>query len=150
MVGDGPLRAACEEYARCQDVPIHFTGFLNQSRIVEAYVAADALVLLSDETWGMVVNEAFAAGLPCIVSDRVGCVPDLIAGRETGAIFPHHDVGGLATILTYYAGNRNELIGMGRKALQTSAGFRPSVAVNGVVEALASVERTDGAHAARS
>src|SRR5262249_21925258 len=44
------------------------------------YVAADCLVLPSDtrETWGLVVNEALASGLPCIVSDACGCAEDLI------------------------------------------------------------------------
>jgi glycosyltransferase involved in cell wall biosynthesis len=57
-----------------------FVGFLNQVEISKAYVAADCLVLPSDqrETWGLVVNEAMASGLPCIVSDACGCCEDLI------------------------------------------------------------------------
>ena len=60
--------------------PASFVGFLNQSEISRAYVAADCLVLRSDakETWGLVVNEAMASGLPCIVSKACGCVEDLI------------------------------------------------------------------------
>ncbi len=56
-----------------------FAGFLNQTQVSNAYVAADCLVLPSDydETWGLVVNEAMASGLPCIISDRCGCAPDL-------------------------------------------------------------------------
>lgn len=56
-----------------------FAGFLNQTEISRAYVAADCLVLPSDhgETWGLVVNEAMASGLPCIVSDHCGCAEDL-------------------------------------------------------------------------
>ena len=57
-----------------------FVGFLNQSKISLAYVAADSLVLPSDtnETWGLVVNEAMASGLPCIVSNACGCAQDLV------------------------------------------------------------------------
>lgn len=56
-----------------------FAGFLNQTEISRAYVAADCLVLPSDtgETWGLVVNEALASGLPCVVSDACGCAEDL-------------------------------------------------------------------------
>jgi glycosyltransferase involved in cell wall biosynthesis len=56
-----------------------FAGFLNQTQVSKAYVAADVLVLPSDygETWGLVVNEAMASGLPCIISDRCGCASDL-------------------------------------------------------------------------
>ena len=57
-----------------------FAGFLNQTEVSQAYVAADCLVLPSEatETWGLVVNEAMASGLPCITSDACGCVEDLI------------------------------------------------------------------------
>ena len=66
-----------------------FAGFLNQTEISKAYVAADVMVLPSDygETWGLVVNEATTIGLPCIVSDRCGCAEDL--GRiSPNTIFP--------------------------------------------------------------
>jgi len=42
---------------------------------------------LSGETWGLVVNEALYHGLPCVVSDRVGCAPDLIQTGITGEVF---------------------------------------------------------------
>jgi glycosyltransferase involved in cell wall biosynthesis len=72
-----------------------FAGFLNQTEISRAYVAADCLVLPSDhgETWGLVVNEALASGLPCLVSDACGCAEDL-AGPEFS--FPMGDIGVLA------------------------------------------------------
>jgi Glycosyl transferases group 1 len=65
-----------------------FTGFLNQTEVSQAYVAADCLVLPSDydETWGLVVNEAMASGLPCIISDRCGSAPDL-GGLGGNAVF---------------------------------------------------------------
>ena len=59
--------------------PASFTGFLNQTEISQAYVAADCLVLPSDyrETWGLVVNEALASGLPSLVSQACGCAEEL-------------------------------------------------------------------------
>ncbi len=64
-----------------------FAGFLNQTEVSRAYVAADCLVLPSDyrETWGLVVNEAMASGLPCIISDQCGCAEDLgpVEANET-------------------------------------------------------------------
>jgi glycosyltransferase involved in cell wall biosynthesis len=74
-----------------------FVGFLNQSEISRAYVAADCLVLPSDasETWGLVVNEAMASGLPCVVSDGCGCVEDLIAPMRPDLCYPVGDINAL-------------------------------------------------------
>jgi glycosyltransferase involved in cell wall biosynthesis len=71
-----------------------FVGFLNQSEISLAYVAADCLVLPSDakETWGLVVNEAMASGLPCIVSDACGCAEDLIKPIRPDLCYPAGDI----------------------------------------------------------
>lgn len=81
-----------------------FAGFLNQTEISHAYVAADCLVLPSDhgETWGLVVNEAMASGLSCIISDHCGCAPDL--GKCDGnALFRCGDVEQLSELLTTIA-----------------------------------------------
>jgi glycosyltransferase involved in cell wall biosynthesis len=68
--------------------PASFAGFLNQSEISNAYLAADVLILPSEsETWGLVVNEAMTCGLPSIVSNAVGCAPDLIEEGKTGFVF---------------------------------------------------------------
>ena len=77
-----------------------FTGFLNQTEISQAYVAADCLVLPSDhgETWGLVVNEAMASGLPCVISDHCGSAEDL--GRlPPNQTFPCGDSPALADCL---------------------------------------------------
>ena len=67
-----------------------FAGFLNQSEICRAYVAADAMVLPSDakETWGLVANEAMASGLPCVVSTACGCAEDLVQPLRPDLCFP--------------------------------------------------------------
>ena len=57
-----------------------FVGFLNQTEISRAYVAADCLVLPSDEeeTWGLVVNEALASGTTAVASRSCGCAEDML------------------------------------------------------------------------
>ena len=90
IIGDGPLRATLDALAQKNDVDIEFRGFLNQSEIVaKGYADLDAIVLPSgeNETWGLVINEAMTGGIPAIVSDMVGCAPDLIESDETGYEF---------------------------------------------------------------
>ena len=75
-----------------------FLGFVNQSAITRAYVAADALVLPSDtgETWGLVANEAMACGLPCAVSASCGCAEDLVQPVDPEMVFACGDLAGIA------------------------------------------------------
>jgi len=120
--------------------PVRFTGFMNQSKIPQAYAIADVLVLPSeDETWGMVVNEAMASRKPCLVSDRVGCGPDLIVSGETGEIFPVGDIQSLASLLASYSRHPERLPEMGAKVERQLSGYSIGAAVDGVVRAIDSV-----------
>lgn len=75
------------------------TGFVNQSELPAYFHAADILVLPSEaEPWGLVVNEAMAAGTLPVVSDRVGAAPDLVRG--IGEVYPCGDVTALAKALS--------------------------------------------------
>ncbi|MGA1999963.1 MAG: glycosyltransferase family 4 protein [Terriglobales bacterium] len=142
MVGDGPLRAASEAFARQHSVPVTFAGFLNQSEIVKSYVACDMLVLCSDggETWGLVANEAMVCGRPCMVSDKVGCGPDLVTS-ETGAVFPLGDVDRLAALMSKFAAERDCLRTMGEAAAHKIKQYSTDAAVRGVLEAVHAVTR---------
>jgi glycosyltransferase involved in cell wall biosynthesis len=87
--GSGEQEAMLREFAARRDLHTVWQDFVNQSELPRLYAAADCLALPSDwgETWGLVVNEALATGLPCVVSDRVGCAPDLVTPGETGEVF---------------------------------------------------------------
>jgi glycosyltransferase involved in cell wall biosynthesis len=108
MVGDGALRPICEKTANESGIPVIFAGFLNQSEMPTAYGASDCLVLPSDarETWGLVVNEAMACGLPAIVSHEAGCVPDLIIEGRSGHSYPCGDIKALSDHMVAMACDR--------------------------------------------
>lgn len=81
-----------------------FMGFLNQTEISQAYVAADILILPSNnETWGLVVNEALASGLSAIVSDTCGCAEDLIIPLDPALCYPMGDIPALARAIQHAA-----------------------------------------------
>jgi 1,2-diacylglycerol 3-alpha-glucosyltransferase len=65
---------------------VHLPGFKQYDELPVYYALANAFVHASTtEQWGLVVNEAIASGLPVIVSDRCGCVPELV--RDNGFTF---------------------------------------------------------------
>jgi glycosyltransferase involved in cell wall biosynthesis len=99
VVGTGELMTACRVEADRLGLCAAWAGFLNQSELGRAYAVADCLVLPSDESWGLVVNEAMATGVPCVVADRVGCAPDLVTPGATGEIFPTGNLPELAAAL---------------------------------------------------
>lgn len=120
VVGAGELEEPLRDYAERRRLPVSFAGFLNQSEMPAAYAAADCLVLPSDygETWGLVVNEAMACGLPAIVSDRVGCGPDLVLPIDPGLVFPFADVGALASVMRLICDHRDRALHLGEQARQ--------------------------------
>ena len=101
VAGSGPLESELRSRAHATGVRLHMLGFQNQSQMPVVYAAADVLVLPSTgrETWGLVANEALACGVPIVVSDAVGCAPDLAADGDVGRSFPVGDVDGLARAL---------------------------------------------------
>jgi glycosyltransferase involved in cell wall biosynthesis len=103
IIGDGAQRSEVETRGReLLGARLHLVGFVNQSQVGRWYAVADCLVLPSQrgagETWGLVVNEGMQFGLRIVVSDGVGCAPDLL-NDSTGQIFPANDVEALAQVL---------------------------------------------------
>ena len=84
LVGNGPQENKLREIAKEN---IYFLPFQNQSMMPIIYRIGDALILNSkSETWGLVINEALACGVPVIASDKCGGSIDLI-NNDNGIIF---------------------------------------------------------------
>jgi len=104
LVGWGELETPLRELVEKNQAPVRFEGFKNQTELPAIYGAADVLVLPSkSETWGLSVNEAMACGLPAIVSEVVGCAPDLIQEGQTGFTFRTGDPQHLAERLAEFS-----------------------------------------------
>ena len=138
FIGDGSSkRKLLELSSRCSQ-HTRFLGFLNQSDLPKYYQCCDALVLPStEESWGLVVNEAMACGIPAIVSEHVGCVPDLIDDRLTGFSFPAGDVAALKDrMLRIIALQDNERARVESALSRKTDQFSMSCATNGLLEAI--------------
>ena len=106
LVGQGPERPALAASAEKNGVAdIRFVPFVEPQELCVYYSLAGALVLPSfhGETWGLVVNEAMACGLPVIVSDQCGCCETLVCEGENGWPFGPTDTAQLANIMTKLA-----------------------------------------------
>lgn len=114
LVGDGPYRAELEQiFAGTKTT---FMGYLRGEELSQAYASADIFVFPSAlETFGLVVTEAMAAGLP-VVASRVGGIPDVVAEGETGYTFEIGDVEGLIAGVQQIARSRERITQMGRAA----------------------------------
>jgi 1,2-diacylglycerol 3-alpha-glucosyltransferase len=97
IVGGGPLADGLK--ALVGNAPILLDHWLHYDELPDMYAAASAFVLPSAfEPWGLVVNEAMAAGLPIVVSDQVGALPDLLENNTNGWSFLFDDAGELSDI----------------------------------------------------
>jgi glycosyltransferase involved in cell wall biosynthesis len=78
---------------------VTLSGVLTGSRLDEAYRTADLVVAPSRaESYGMVVAEALARGIP-VVAAHVGGIPEAIAGRAAGILVAPEDADALRAVL---------------------------------------------------
>lgn len=144
FVGDGPLRGEMEALAKSHpEAHVRFLPFANQSAMPARYLLADIFALPSRgfyETWGLAVNEAMHLGVPCLVSDLVGCQQDLVHPGESGWVFPAHDVAALTATLEAALRTSPEEIGRLRRNVATIIQrFTYEQTSTGLLQALASL-----------
>lgn len=114
LVGDGPARAQLEQYYA--DLPVKFMGYLRGERLSQAYASADIFVFPSRlETFGLVVIEAMASGLP-VVAARVGGVGDMVSEGVNGYTFESGDRAALLEGARKIASNQENRRWMGEQA----------------------------------
>lgn len=141
IVGDGEERAALEKQAAETGFrSIHFLGFRNQSELPAFFDLASVFVLPSrHEPWGLIVNEVMNAGTPCIVSDDVGCGPDLITNGTDGCIYPVGDLDALTGALRRVLDSPESASAMGQRAFERIQSWGFEEDVHGLRAALASI-----------
>lgn len=127
-VGDGELRCAVEAEAGAKGLSgARFLGFRNQTELPAFYDLCDVFVLPSvNEPWGLVVNEVMAAGRAVVVTEEVGCAPDLVRSGVNGFTFPAGDVEALAKALgdVLASPQRSKAMGAASRELISKWSFR--------------------------
>ncbi|MDX2256929.1 MAG: glycosyltransferase family 4 protein [Pseudanabaenaceae cyanobacterium bins.39] len=142
LCGDGEMRSQIEQKIfelGIQD-QVHLTGFLQQAELLPYFAHAKCFVHTSTtEQWGLVVNEAMAAGLPVLVSNRCGCYEDLLIEGINGFGFDPEDLAELTNLMLKMSAEYIDLEEMGNAALMHIQNFSPNYFAQGVQDAIAFV-----------
>jgi glycosyltransferase involved in cell wall biosynthesis len=102
VVGDGPLRdGLCRSIPEALRPRVHWAGFSADQRHVAALQRGSRILVLPSDTepWGVVINEAVAAGLAVVASDAVGAAAELVRDRVNGRIFPSGNAAALTAAI---------------------------------------------------
>ncbi len=139
IVGDGEERGHLETRVRASGLSsIHFLGFRNQTELPRFYDLCDVFVLPSHhDAWGLVVNEVMNAGRPIVVTDRVGCYPDLVHDGLNGFVYHAGDVAALSRQLARLIADPALRTSMGENGLRLIQQYSYEQDVAGLRQALA-------------
>lgn len=119
ILGDGELMPQIKELIYKMNLGKHvfLPGFKQYDELPKFYALAECLFLPSQkDTWGLVVNEAMASGLPVIVSNRCGCAQDLVIDGENGFKFNPFDVKDICEKMVQISNGECDLKKMGQRS----------------------------------
>lgn len=87
LMGDGPLQKEVERALTRAGVEFDFAGFVQQHDLPVYYSKAKILLFPTrGDTWGVVANEAMAAGTPIVTTPYAGVAGELVIDGETGFV----------------------------------------------------------------
>ena len=139
LSGDGELRPQIEQQIKELGLQkfIHLPGFLQQEELLPYFAHASCFIHAStQEQWGLVVNEAMAAGLPVIVSNRCGCFEDLVIEGVNGFGFDPTNQQKLTDLMLKMSSGKVDLSVMGEASLQHIQKYSPDYFAQGLMKAL--------------
>lgn len=123
LAGDGEERPRLEREAARFGADVRFLGFRNQSELPALFDLCDVFVLVSQhEPWGLVVNEVMSVGRAIVISDQVGCGPDLVRDGVNGHVVPVGDIAALEESLADVLRDQARTLSMGRASLEIIGG----------------------------
>ena len=145
LVGDGP--AAPRLRRQLGGKPVHFAGILRGPDLSAAYASADVFVFPSaTETFGNVVLEAGASGLPAVATHSGG-VPDIVTDGVNGRIVAADDLPGFIEAVRRLVSDPHGAQRLGEAARRAALERSWSVVLDGLLERYAKCLR---AHAPRA
>ncbi|MDG2323206.1 MAG: glycosyltransferase family 4 protein [Akkermansiaceae bacterium] len=145
IAGSGPLHDPLQQLVQQRGLgkKVDFLGYMQGDALKTAYMASDLFVIptLGHEGWGVVVQEALAAGLPVLASSRVGAAVDLLEGEQTGQVFTPGNSGILCKVLQKWIENSKLRKEASARAREVVAGTSSRCAANQLLSFLEANEQ---------
>ena len=141
IVGDGSRSQYYHSYTQQHKLDnVVFTGFQPQSALPQYYGIADIFVFPTrSDPWGLVLNEAMAAGLPIVSSDAAGAAPDLVVNGKNGYLVPVGNVEKLSEALQILVEDESLRHKMGLHSSEIIANYTPQKMALGLKEGIVKV-----------
>ncbi len=144
LVGAGPMAEELKRLAQAKGLTeaVTFAGSMGVDAISQEYAAATSLILPStSEPWGLVVNEALSMGCPVLVSDRCGCVPEMVIAGATGFAFTAGNAVELAGRMQQIAEDTRSTAEVATTCIEHMRGFSPHAAAHQIIAGAARIAR---------
>jgi len=137
FAGDGVSREELMLVAkRIRAGTVCFPGFAQREDLAGLYALAEVLVLPThSDTWGLVVNEAMACGLPIIVSSVAGCSADLVEDGWNGYVVPSKDSEKLSVAIDSVLRHPDLKRHMGARSAERIRNYSPEACADGLASA---------------
>jgi glycosyltransferase involved in cell wall biosynthesis len=149
LIGGGPLRAELEAEvdALGLNTAVRFAGTMGPEELASAYASATCLVLpSSSEPWGLVINEALSYGCPVLISNRCGCLPELVAPGGTGLSFTSGDADDLYRCMQIAPEAFSDVTKTALRCMEIIGRYTPRYAATTMLKGIKTISRTNRAH----
>ncbi len=139
LCGSGPMQSEIEKFIQRERLTrcVHLPGFMKLDQLLPYFAHAKCFVHASvEEQWGLVINEALAASLPVLVSNRCGCFEDLVVEGKNGFGFDPTDSKLLSNLMLRMHSTDVDLVAMRRSSLERSKLYPATRFGEGLVQAV--------------
>ena len=136
VLGNGELKSELIKFLTDHNITYEYPGFIDQTMLPLYYSKTKVFLFpTKNDPWGIVVNEAMAAGLPVITCESAGVANDLVINNVNGYILPL-DVEVWADHVIKLLNDLNLYDNFSSKAFSHVQNYNHQSAANGIIDAV--------------
>lgn len=126
IVGDGTDQAQIEQMAKADGLRVKLAGFHQKTDLPRLYAVADVFVFPTlGDPYGLVIDEAMAAGLPIISTTAAGEIGERVVEGVNGHLVAPGDAEGLAAAMRHLVADAGVRREMGLRSAEMIATYTP-------------------------